>query len=371
MTGVQTCALPISTKGKFTLTYRVAAASWRPLYDARLDTQGAGGKASLELVRRAEITQRTGEDWAGVTLTVSTLRARRGTQAPELQTQRLAFWEPPVAAQLGSSATTRNQAARPAPPPAAAPMSVDGRAKMEDGLAQAEEFRRAEEQQATTSGGAFQAAFQIAGRLDIPTDVSQKAFRISTAKLSPDLLVRATPSVDETAYLQARIKNEEEAPLLPGVINILRDGAFVGQGRLALVAPGDSTDLGFGADDRVTVKRVPIRRKENEPSWIGSTKTEQREFRTSVKNLHPFAIKVSITDQIPISENNAIVIEQLSTTTAPTEKIVNDRRGVMGWTFDLAPNASKDIMLAYRMKWPADREVVFQAVPNGPQPLTR
>ena len=142
-------------------------------------------------------------------------------------------------------------------------------------------------------------------------------------------------------------------------------------GPVNLVAPGDSTDLGFGADDRVTVKRVPVRRKENEPTWIGQTKTEQREFRTSVKNLHPFPIKVAITDQIPISENNAIVIEQLPTTTAPTEKIVNDRRGVMGWTFDLAPNASKDILLAYRMKWPADREVVFQNVPNGPQPLTR
>jgi uncharacterized protein (TIGR02231 family) len=231
--------------------------------------------------------------------------------------------------------------------------------------------RQAEEQQAATDAGAFQAAFQIAGKLDIPADGSQKTFRISTAKLAPELLVRATPSVDETAYLQARIKNEEEAPLLPGVVNILRDGAFVGQGRIALVAPGDTTDLGFGADDRVTVKRVPIRRKENEPSWIGSTKTEQREFRTSVKNLHPFAVKVAITDQIPISENNAIVIEQLPTTTAPTEKIVNDRRGVMGWTFDLAPNASKDIMLAYRMKWPADRDVVFQSVPNGPQPLTR
>ena len=67
-----------------------------------------------------------------------------------------------------------------------------------------------------------------------------------------------------------------------------------------------------------------------------------------------------------LKEVSAIVIEQLPTTTAPTEKIVNDRRGVMGWTFDLAPNASKDILLAYRMKWPADREVVFQSAPNGP-----
>ena len=355
-------------KGKLTLSYRVNAASWRPLYDARLDTNAAGGKAALELVRRAEVSQRTGEDWSGVSLSVSTLRARRGTQAPEMQTQRLAFFEPPVVLQ-GGLMRTQSTAKSVAPaPPMTAPVDALRDKRAEE---QVEEKVKADEQQASVEAGAYQASFQIAGKLDIPSDGSNKTFRISTAKLTPDLLVRATPALDETAYLQARIKNEEDAPLLPGVVNILRDGAFVGVGRIALVAPGDFTDLGFGADDRVTVKRVPIRRKENEPSWIGSTKTEQREFRITVKNLHPFAIKTNIVDQIPISENNAILIEQLSTTTPPTEKIVNDRRGVMGWTYDIAPNASKDILVAYRMKWPADREVIFQSVPNGPVPLTR
>ncbi|MGD6703623.1 DUF4139 domain-containing protein, partial [Xanthomonas citri pv. citri] len=87
-----------------------------------------------------------------------------------------------------------------------------------------------------------------------------------------------------------------------------------------------------------------------------------------VKNLHDFPIKVSVIDQIPISENSAIVIDQLPATTPPTDKIVEDRRGVMGWTFDLAPAASKEIKLAYRMKWPADRAVAFDTVPNTPDP---
>ena len=57
------------------------------------------------------------------------------------------------------------------------------------------------------------------------------------------------------------------------------------------------------------------------------------------------------------------MIEPSPNTTPPTDKSVNDRRGVLGWTFDLAPNAVKDIILAYRMKWPADREVVFETSP--------
>jgi uncharacterized protein (TIGR02231 family) len=57
-----------ATKATLTVSYRVAGASWRPAYDAKLDTGGAAGrKPGLDLVRRAQITQRTGEDWSDVT----------------------------------------------------------------------------------------------------------------------------------------------------------------------------------------------------------------------------------------------------------------------------------------------------------------
>lgn len=60
-------------------------ACWAPLYDARLDTGAKRSQAvALELVRRAEITQATGEDWSDVALAVSTVRTARGGSAPEL-----------------------------------------------------------------------------------------------------------------------------------------------------------------------------------------------------------------------------------------------------------------------------------------------
>jgi len=344
-----------AVSGKLTLTYRIAGAGWLPAYDAKLDT-GAGAKPSLELVRRATVTQNTGEDWTGVALSVSTTRARGGAQAPDIYTQRVAFYEPPVPTPVAGAA--RNGPV-PAPPPAAklaaAPL---------DSMAPAAPVA-AHEQQATLDAGAYQASFQIPGRVDIPGDGSAKNFRISTSTFTPDLIVKTAPAADPTAYLQARIVNGEDAPLLPGLVNVLRDGAFVGQSRLGLVAPGDSADVGFGADDRVKVTRAPVKRKENDPVWYGSTKTEQREFKTTVKNLHPFAAKVVVVDQIPVSENSAIVIEQLPNTTPPTDKTVNDRRGVMDWAFDLAPGAEKSLTLAYRMKWPADRDVVFETSPGG------
>ena len=85
----------LALEGALTLSYRVNGARWRPIYDARLDTGGKSGKPSLELIRRAQVTQTSGEDWTNVALTVSTVSVARGTGAPDLWAAQVAFWEPP------------------------------------------------------------------------------------------------------------------------------------------------------------------------------------------------------------------------------------------------------------------------------------
>jgi hypothetical protein len=39
---------------------------------------------------------------------------------------------------------------------------------------------------------------------------------------------------------------------------------------------------------------VPLRRREAESSWIGQTKTDLREFKTTVRNLHEQPIRISV-----------------------------------------------------------------------------
>src|SRR6195952_4076163 len=77
-------AAAAATKATLRVTYTVRNARWTPLYDARLDTGTKDRKPSLELVRRAEITQNTGEDWSNVALSVSTVRTARGGNAADL-----------------------------------------------------------------------------------------------------------------------------------------------------------------------------------------------------------------------------------------------------------------------------------------------
>ncbi len=342
-----------AAKAKFSVTYRVGGASWRPAYEAKLDTGGAGRKPALDLVRRAQVMQNTGEDWRDVTLSLSTTRALRGSAAPDVQPQRLAFWEPPIPMAAGSLAR--------APAPAVRKMEA-ARDEAANAPAAAPPVQ-ATEQQASLDADAWQASFVIPGRMTVPADGATKNLALATKRYEPTLAIKTAPALDPTAYLEARLTNEEEAPLMAGQIVVLRDGAYVGQGQLGFVAAGDGFDLGFGADDRVKVTRVPVKKKENEPTWYNQTKIDARDFKTSVKNLHDFPIRTTIVDRIPFSENTAITVELLSQTTPPTEKQVGDKRGVMGWTFDLAAGEQKDVRLAWRMKWPADRDVTLQPAP--------
>ncbi len=283
-------------------------------------------------------------------------RCARGAAAPEVTPQRVAFAEPPVPPPMARAKSAQMQEFGAVG--GARPQAADAIAAAPAALAPAREAI------ADLDAAAYSATFKIAGPAFVPGDGSAKTFPLSSRKLEPRLTIRAAPALDPTAYLEAHIVNDEEAPLLPGQLTVQRDGVFVGTSRIALVAPGDAADFGFGADDMVKVMRVPVKRKENEPTWFGQTKTDAREFKTSVKNLHGFPVSVTIVDQIPFSENTAITVETLAQTTPPTEKQPGDKRGVLAWSFDLPPNETRDIRLAWRLKWPAERDIVLEPAPH-------
>jgi len=349
---------PAPIAAEFAVSYRVGGAGWTPQYEARLTTGSGTAKPSLDLVRRAELRQRSGEDWTDVALTLSTTRSAGGTRAPELQPVQVMFFEPPVVYE-----------SRPRVGAAPAPMAA-ARAKAE-AEALAEKSQRsvsapvaADVQTAQVEAGAYQASFQVPGRASVPQDGSSRTVVLSQGKVEPALSARVTPELEETAYLEAAFIHEEAAPLLPGTVALRRDGSYIGRGRIGLVAPGDKVELGFGADDKLKISRAPVRRRENEPTWLGQTRTDLREFRTLVKSLHAQPVKVTVTERIPFSESTAITIETIpAQTTPPTEKQVGDKRGVQAWTFDLAAGAEKEIKITYRIKWPGDREVTYAQQP--------
>jgi uncharacterized protein (TIGR02231 family) len=336
------------------VTYTVRGARWSPLYDARLDTGKGGRKPALDLVRRAEIVQTTGEDWTDVQLAVSTVRTARRGNAPELRPLTVHYpAPPPPPAPIGAARAPSAVPAQMAPAKARAP-EQDGVLRRGD-----DDKFAAEEQAASADTSGFQVIYRIPGRISIASNEGVKNFRIASSAIAPALLVRATPSVDATAFLEANFKHAEEAPLLPGPVAIYRDGAYVGRSQMAMTAKDENVRLGFGADDGVKIIHGTVRQVEGSTGLITTSKTEQREFKTSIRNGHDTPVRIIVEDRVPVSENDDVKVELLPATTPPTEKDVRNRRGVMAWSLDFAPGEAKELRIAWLVRYPSDKTVVY------------
>lgn len=344
-----------ATKATLRVTYAVRNARWVPLYDARLDTGAKDRKPQLELVRRAEITQSTGEDWSNVALGVSTVRIGRGGSAPELGSLVAQYPQPPKPLALG----TASDLARPAP------MTRQAHSPAMAKIAEASEPReRADEQQALAEIGGFQATFKIPGRVSLGAQEGAKSMRIAAMTVPAELAVRAAPVLDPTAFLEASFKQTDDTTLLPGKVAIYRDGVFVGRGKISASAKDDVVRLGFGADDKVRIERAVLKRNEGSAGLLVTTsKTDERAFKTTIRNGHDFPIKIAIEDQLPVSESEDIVVEMLPSTTPPTANNIRDKRGVLEWSFEAKPGEVRDINFAWRIRWPKDKSMVI--VPAG------
>ena len=340
--------------------YQISSASWKPFYDARLSSGTKTIAPKLELTRRATIKQHTGERWEDVEMSLSTTRPKAGAAAPELRPITVDFWQPPRPVPT---------AAEPAPvgmafdEVAAELEQSDDRSDKRRAVARLEAKRkliRAQQANAEVSNAPFQAVFRVPGKVSVNETGEAKKIQIVSQILDPALSIRTVPKVDAKAYLYSKIILPRGAPLLPGPVSLFRDGTFVGNGQLPVLVGGEEHELGFGIDDLVRVRyRVVKDNKGESGGLISVSETENKSFLVTLKNLHERAIAYQILDQIPYSKNEEIVV-QLVGKTAPTEQNVDDKRGILTWKGEIAPDEERHFEFGYRVSWPGGKKIIYQ-----------
>jgi uncharacterized protein (TIGR02231 family) len=341
-------------KGAIRVSYRLMEAGWSPYYDAKLVTSDTA-PAKLEIVRRAEVTQYTSENWDNVSLVLSTTRPSGTTAAPELGEEELMVEE------QRRNEVMRKQALE-APAASAPVMEMDGAMTVGEAAsgnggalgdkAKLDALKPVMQRQAVVELAGFQASFAITGLVSVDNTGQAKKVRISGDDHEATLVIESVPRLDPNAYLTASFKVKGQGPMLPGIANLYRDGVFVGQGGLPLLTEGEEATLGFGVDDLVKVERKEVKKSVGEEGILTSSNVEERAWDITVKNLHKGKMAVHILDRMPFSASEKIEVEVLAGMTAPTEKDYKKRRGVMSWSFDLEPAAETVVKTGYRITWP-------------------
>ena len=342
-------------QGVMRISYRVRDAGWFPLYDARLNSGDAQSKPRLEIVRLAEIAQRTGENWEDVQLTLSTNRSDAGSAAPKLYPSKLSVREKPQPApQVRRSLETFSSADQER---AETSRRAKGFADQKPRAGAMEIVNR----DARVVQSSFQVLFEVPGKNSVDATGNRKKVQITKFEVEPSLKIRSVPKLDPTAYLYAVFSlKESETPLLAGLVSLFRDGVFVGNGRFPELNPGVEHELGFGADKMIEITRVEVNRSKGESGIITSSKTDERYFKISIHNRHDNPYDLTVLDQVPFSENEDIQVQRLSKTTRPSRENAEDGRGILAWDFPLKAGEKREILLNYKILWPANVEIVGQ-----------
>jgi uncharacterized protein (TIGR02231 family) len=339
-----TVLIEARSSGDFTidLSYTVSGAKWSPLYTIRALPDGGEAEMALSGV----IQQRSGENWDGVRMALSTSSPSLESRPRELSPWLLDIYVPrPVARNserdeevMAERAVggVMKSAAMPRPAPAAPP-------------------REAEIETAAVADTGLHVIFEIKRPVDVPADGAPHKFPIDapTVKMAYDYA--AVPQSRETAFLRGTLTNALAYPLLAGNADLFIGQDFVGAMALPFTAVGEETRLFFGEDSQIKIKAEAVKREKIAAGFLSKTEKLRLVSRITVQNLRKTAVSIEITDRVPVSQNSKIEIADVTLQPAPSKK---GESGLLTWTLNLAPQEKKEITLDYTIEYPKDARII-------------
>ena len=371
-----------AAKGAIQLSYVVSQAGWTPAYNFR---SAQDGKA-VRVEYNALVHQMSGEDWTGVTLTLSTASPALAAQGPGLAPFRVALASAtPQAPAQGKDIADRFQSAqrRLSEFRGRQQAVVGGKASLD---ANWEMNRAANEGQWAELAAARDVldlirrepgvaegpsvSYPLATPVSLASRADQQMLRIQDMELAAQFYHVATPVLTSFVYREAQMTNTAAEVLLGGPESVYLDGRFVGRGELPTVARGETFVMGFGADPQLRARRELLEKTE---SVQGGNREISLRVRLAIENYKDSEVSVRLFDRLPLPERKSDIRVTLGEMGA--DKLSDDKlylrleqpKGILRWDIAVPANASgeKARLLEYGYKVELDRNLAFTTPPDA------
>lgn len=311
------------------LTYFTMGAQWEPHYTARLDTV----ENSLMLERSVRVSQDTGEAWVDVDLSFSTQAPFRDADVSKPWVDIRRVEDPLTIKNLSRSE-----------------MADDVRAGvLAEPMVIVEESAAASF--ATHREYGLSTTYVLGEKATMYASGEDNEFLLSTAVLTPEILLRAVPLNRPTGYVVAKYVNDIGEPLPAGSLRLFRDGVFMSTTNLDFIVEGQEAEMYFGPVEGLKVARVTLDRNEGDRGVLRRSNAQEEDIRIDVENLTGRAWPVEVLDHVAVTEQDDLKVEWESSVPV-TEEGVDDRRGVIAWRFELAAGGKWSTVLSERLEWP-------------------
>jgi uncharacterized protein (TIGR02231 family) len=328
----------------FVLSYLVANARWKPVYDFRLNSE----TKKLSIAYNAIISQKTGEKWDDVKLCLSTARPQISAIQPLLNTWFIDVDKPiPIDYKMEK---------------AKSPMSymAAGTLGGADLNLEVEEFDETPMpvSNAKVETGATAVTFVIPGTHSINDNNEEHKIGITALEFDAKLEYNAVPKLSTFAYLTAISSNASEYPMLAGKSNIFLDNSFVAHSAIKFVSPNQEFKTSLGVDEAIRIEHKLVNILYKDEGLFSKKSKIIYDYNIKIENTKKIDCSIIIQDQIPISRNQDIRVELLEPKyKEDTPDIKKTDKGFIEWKYTIKPNEKIQLSLKFSIEYPREIDV--------------
>ncbi len=326
--------------GRLTFSYVVANAGWYPSYDIRVDDI----KNPVTIFYKANVFQNSGIEWKDVKLSFSNATPWVAGNIPVLNPWFVDYYNPaPMMLRGIASGVKRSEA------PVMNEMVVASYDRKEEKANEAAPVSVQKQVGETTI------TFDVAVPYTVASDGKVQTVEIQHITAPADYKYVSIPKLSPLAYLTANITDWAKLSLQTGEATLYFENSFVGKSTLDVNQLKDTLTISLGTDNSILVKREK-RKDFTSRKVIGANRTDTYSFLITLRNNKPNPVKITLSDQIPVSSNSGINVEAVELTGGK----INQQTGEIAWDLDIKSQETKKIVLTYSVKYPKDKTVILE-----------
>lgn len=324
--------------GTLSFSYVVSNAGWYPSYDIRVDEINK----PVIINYKANVYQNTGVIWKDVQLSFSNATPWIAGNAPVLNPWFIDFYSPIAIRGMGYGAVKSD----------AAPVFAKEAAATKAELVRNEAALPVIVEKKV---GEMSVTFDVSLPYTIQADGKAQIIEIQSTTTPADYKYITIPKMSTIAYLTGNIADWAKQSLLSGEATLYFENTFVGKSFLNVNQINDTLTISLGPDNSILVKREK-RKDFTSRKVVGSNKTETFSFLLTIRNNKASAIRITVSDQIPVSSNSSIVVEANELSGG----MLNAETGTVKWDLDLKPQEKRELVLSYSVKYPKNQNIVLE-----------
>jgi uncharacterized protein (TIGR02231 family) len=197
--------------------------------------------------------------------------------------------------------------------------------------------------------GGLDYVYRSQTRVTVPSSPEQHTVPLSSETHPVTTYYEASPGLQPTAYLKAKVKNRADLPILGGPVDIFSGADYVGTGALETTGVGGDLELPLGADEDLEIVRRIIPKTVTEGVF---NKDEMTRYRTEIEvaNRKRRKVTVRIIEQYPITDVEDLKIDQRNVSPKPFEG--PNEMGIMTFELEIPAGKKKTVTIDYRIKRP-------------------